>query len=428
MKLTSIRRLLATAFLALTVTAAAQVPNILNYQGRIAVRGVNFDGTGQFKFALVDGGTTTTPETRTATGTAVVTSGFVTSINLTDGGAGYTSAPVVTITGGGGSGATATAAVSGGAVTGFTITSPGSGYGSAPTVTVAAPPPATPTTTYVTYWSNDGSSVAGSEPTAAVTLSVSKGLYSVMLGNTALANMTAIPASIFTNTDVRIRVWFNDGLNGFQMLVPDQRIAAVGYAMMAGNVSDGAITSGMIANGAVGSNQLANNSVDVAQLTPAVQASFVPTGVVIAFAGINAPVGWAFCDGRAISRTAYANLFATIGIAHGAGDGSTTFNLPDYRGRFLRGVDGGVGTDPDAAARTAMATGGNTGDTVGSVQEDAFKSHSHSMPLAGPDGNGLGNNREITTTSSYSKVWSTNPTGGTETRPKNANVNYLIKL
>ena len=100
MKLTSIRRLLATAFLALAVTAAAQVPNILNYQGRIAVRGVNFDGTGLFKFALMDGGTTTTPTTRTATGTAVVTSGFVTS------------APSVTTTVGGGSGATATAIAS----------------------------------------------------------------------------------------------------------------------------------------------------------------------------------------------------------------------------------------------------------------------------------------------------------------------------
>jgi hypothetical protein len=66
MKLTSIRRLLATAFLALAVSAAALVPNILNYQSRIALRGVNFDGTGQSKFDLVDGGTTTTPETRIA--------------------------------------------------------------------------------------------------------------------------------------------------------------------------------------------------------------------------------------------------------------------------------------------------------------------------------------------------------------------------
>ena len=104
-------------------TAIAQAPNILNYQGRIAVRGVNFDGNGQFKFALVDGGTTTTPATRTATGTAVINSGFVTSITLIDGGVGYTAAPTVTITDGGGSGATATASLVDGAVTGFTIKS-----------------------------------------------------------------------------------------------------------------------------------------------------------------------------------------------------------------------------------------------------------------------------------------------------------------
>ena len=230
MKLTSIRRLLAAAFLSLAVTAAAQVPNILNYQGRIAVRGVNFDGTGQFKFALVDGGTTTMPETRTATGTAVVTSGFVTSINLTDGGAGYTSAPVVNITGGGGSGAAATATMSGGAVTGLTITSPGSGYGSAPTVTIASPPAASPTTAYVTYWSNDGTSVAGSEPTAAISLPVSKGLFSVGLGDNSLVHNESLNPNVFDNPDLRLRIWFNDGTRGWQKLSPDSRITPVAKA------------------------------------------------------------------------------------------------------------------------------------------------------------------------------------------------------
>ena len=64
----------------------------------------------------------------------------------------------------------------------------------------------------------------------------------MLLGDTSLANMTAIPNAVFNNTDVRLRVWFNDGTNGSQLLTPDQRIAAVGYAMMAGNVPDGAIT------------------------------------------------------------------------------------------------------------------------------------------------------------------------------------------
>jgi formylglycine-generating enzyme required for sulfatase activity len=81
----------------------------------------------------------------------------------------------------------------------------------------------------VTYSSNDGSSTAGSQPTAAVALTVTKGLYSVLLGDTSLANMTAIPNSVFTNADVRLRVWFNDGTNGSQLPTPDHRLAPNGY-------------------------------------------------------------------------------------------------------------------------------------------------------------------------------------------------------
>jgi trimeric autotransporter adhesin len=120
-----------------------------------------------------------------------------------------------------------------------------------------------------TYWSNDGSSAGGSQPAAAVSLPVAKGLYSVLLGDTSLTHMTAVPASVFANTDVRLRVWFNDGVHGLQQLTPDQRIAAVGYALVAANVPNGAISSSQlaanavqsanIAPGAVGSSQLATN-------------------------------------------------------------------------------------------------------------------------------------------------------------------------
>ena len=83
----------------------------------------------------------------------------------------------------------------------------------------------------VTYWSNDGSSTAGSEPTAAVTLTVAKGLYAVLLGNTELTNMTAIAPAALEYADVRLRVWFNDGTIGFQRISPDQRLAAVPYSI-----------------------------------------------------------------------------------------------------------------------------------------------------------------------------------------------------
>ena len=69
-------------------------------------------------------------------------------------------------------------------------------------------------------------------------LTVTKGLYSVLLGDTNLTHMSVtIPLSAFTNSDVRLRVWFNDGTNGFQMLAPDQRLGAVGYALVAAGLS-----------------------------------------------------------------------------------------------------------------------------------------------------------------------------------------------
>jgi formylglycine-generating enzyme required for sulfatase activity len=145
----------------------AEVPRIVSYQGRIAVGTVNFDGQGQFRFALVDAG-------------------------------------------------------------GNTV-----------------------------YWMNSAdTSPADGAPDAAVSLAVTKGLYSVLLGDTTLTNMAALPASVFENADVRLRIWFDDGTNGSQLLTPDLRIAAAGYALVAGTLVDGAVTSGKIAPGAVGSAQL----------------------------------------------------------------------------------------------------------------------------------------------------------------------------
>jgi microcystin-dependent protein len=107
--------------------------------------------------------------------------------------------------------------------------------------------------------------------------------------------------------------------------------------------------------------------------------SALPAGIVMAFAGAQPPAGWLLCDGRPVSRTEYAALFAVIGIADGSGDGATTFNLPDYRGRFLRGVDGSAGHDPDAAKRTAPSPGANVGDAVGSLEGSAFAQHQHGL-------------------------------------------------
>lgn len=102
----------------------------------------------------------------------------------------------------------------------------------------------------------------------------------------------------------------------------------------------------------------------------------LPPGIVIPFGGVNIPPGWLLCDGSAISRTTYAALFSIIGTNWGNGDGSTTFHLPDLRGRFVRGVDGTANRDPDKATRTAGNPGGNTGNNAGSVQDNAH-GHDH---------------------------------------------------
>lgn len=81
------------------------------------------------------------------------------------------------------------------------------------------------------------------------------------------------------------------------------------------------------------------------------------------------------CDGTSYTVSAYPTLFAAIGYSFG-GSGSN-FNVPDFRGRFLRGVDGTASNDPDKASRTAMSAGGNTGNNVGSVQGSEFGSHNH---------------------------------------------------
>jgi microcystin-dependent protein len=154
----------------------------------------------------------------------------------------------------------------------------------------------------------------------------------------------------------------------------------------------------------------------------------VPTGTVIAYAGdvTTPPTGWLLCDGTAVSRTTYAGLFAVIGISVGAGDGSSTFNLPDHRGLFLRGFDRGNGADPDGNSRTAMNSGGNTGDKIGTVQASQVVSHTHPMATTAICTAG----ESICPNALTGAATSGNPTcatGGSETRPKNAVVNYLIK-
>ena len=109
-------------------------------------------------------------------------------------------------------------------------------------------------------------------------------------------------------------------------------------------------------------------------------------------------------------RTTYAALFAVVGTTYGAGDGSTTFNLPDLRGEFIRGLDSGRGVD--------------SGRALGSFQADEIKAHTHTVTTGGTgsaiDGGGDRDSDDGTqATSSF---------GGVETRPRNIAMNYIVKV
>lgn len=174
----------------------------------------------------------------------------------------------------------------------------------------------------------------------------------------------------------------------------------------------------------------------------------MPAGCIVPFAGpaSNIPAGWLLCDGSAVSRSTYINLYNAIGVAWGTGDGSTTFNLPDLRGMFLRGVAGTdtVG-DPDANTRLANAHGGNSGNNVGSYQGDAIRNITGAITGGGDDGplptlptgtgafaigssngNGANGNNAAGSHNFDFDASRVVPTGS-DNRPKNVAVTYIIK-
>lgn len=177
----------------------------------------------------------------------------------------------------------------------------------------------------------------------------------------------------------------------------------------------------------------------------AYNAILFPAGIIVPFAGEveNIPYGWLLCDGSEISRSQYTNLYTAIGVCWGTGNGSTTFNLPDLRGMFLRGVSADSGNDPNASNRVVLNdNGGNTGNNVGSYQGDAIRNITGAFTSTsvwpsnaqgfvnfeitgaggGQDGSGW-DSRTATFSFDASRVV---PVGG-DNRPKNVYVNYIIK-
>lgn len=135
-------------------------------------------------------------------------------------------------------------------------------------------------------------------------------------------------------------------------------------------------------------------------------------GQIVFIAQDTPPAGWLRCNGAAVSRATYGTLFAAIGTHFGPGDGATTFNLPDLRGEFIRGLDEGRGAD--------------AGRARGSWQASDFKSHTHTTPSgASPLSLGGMSAGAAPISQNYQSV--TGAAGGTETRPRNVALIPVIK-
>jgi microcystin-dependent protein len=171
--------------------------------------------------------------------------------------------------------------------------------------------------------------------------------------------------------------------------------------------------------------------------------ALVIPGTVINFAGSTAPTGYLTCDGSAISRSTYASLFAAIGTTWGAGNSTTTFNIPDLRGYFLRG-SGTSARDPDSPravgsaqteaylnhSHTATDSGHTHGSAVTSPASGGFVSPNNGTQgafITAGQGGGTLYYSTLSGTGNAAITVATSTTGGAETRPDNVAVLYCIK-
>jgi len=195
-----------------------------------------------------------------------------------------------------------------------------------------------------------------------------------------------------------------------------------------GVISADAAGATLVANGALTTAMYADGSVTAAKLATA--GALPPTGSITMFAGETVPTGWLECNGASVSATTYPALATalvsvenSVNYIYGGTVAGGNFNLPDLRGKFARGWDHGAGNDPDAAARTDRGDG-VTGNYVGTMQADGFKSHTHAYNVPSATEPQSGN-----TTQCYvgTAPTASGATGGNETRPVNINLMFIIK-
>jgi len=127
--------------------------------------------------------------------------------------------------------------------------------------------------------------------------------------------------------------------------------------------------------------------------------AFTPVGSVLPYAGSSAPMNWLLCDGSAVSRTIYADLFVVCGTAYGVGNGTTTFNIPNMSNRLPMGAGGTYTRASTGTGSVTLATGNmpSHNHTLSS-SSDSAGSHGHS--LSGSVGSGGGHSHSYTNASS----------------------------
>jgi len=208
----------------------------------------------------------------------------------------------------------------------------------------------------------------------------------------------------------------------------------VTFADVNSSIANDAISGDKIHGGTISGSQLhtdvtfvdvnssiANDSISGDKIQGGIISGSIFVGMIASFGMSSPPTGWLVCNGGAVNRTTYASLFAAIGTTWGAGNGSSTFNLPDLRGQFLRGWANGSGNDPDRNSRTG-------GDAVGSSQGSQFGAHTHTpyqtSSVYDNNYNYGGGGRRY---GSFGYHYATTSAGGNETRPINKYVQYCIK-
>lgn len=236
--------------------------------------------------------------------------------------------------------------------------------------------------------------------------------YTITIYNSTVAgNTTAAGAGVAIAANEKVTV-FSDGTNFYGTVPADTVTASRGG-------------TGLTASGASG-NILTSDGIGWISSTPAVQ---MPSGAMLMWGISSAPTGYLLCDGTAVSRSTYAALFSVLGTAYGSGDGSTTFNLPDFRDRFPVGAGTSYSANSQGGSKDAIVVShthtatdsGHTHNVTGNLQGSAI--------LGASSGGNVFDGATVATTTGTANITvaSTGSSGTNANLPPYLGVYFIIK-